>query len=63
MTKRKQTSSSRDAMEKVQLTESLLKCYSCAVEPDAQEVARAIELGIDIKTLKEVNEDDAASTY
>jgi hypothetical protein len=63
MTNRKPTSNSANAIEKVELTENLLKCYSCAVDPTAEELIRAVELGIDIEALKEVKGGDDAASY
>lgn len=54
---------SEDIAEKVRLTENLLLCYGTGVQPEAAEIARARELGIDVDGLAGVKGDDEASTY
>lgn len=63
MRRRKQKVISKDIAEKVKLTENLLLCYSCDIEPLPKELERAIQLGIDVEGLKAVQGNDEASTY
>ena len=44
-------------IEKVELTENLLMCFSSHVEPTDEELVRAEQLDIDVKGLREVYND------
>jgi hypothetical protein len=63
MTKRKRIAKSLNAIEKVELTENLIMCYDSGIAPEAHEIKRARELGIDIEALEKVQGDGSTSSY